>query len=204
LLSGFARVLDYFGTTAALRQLAILAILLLLAWLLAWRFEPKLEARVRAIENPNKKLLRVIVVLLRRTGWVFFIVLGSLALVAMQGFGWPGATYVVSTAVLLALAWIVIQLLAQMIRSSLLRRLLSVSIWIYFALLVLGINDEVGEALNAVGFTVGKLQISPLLIIKVVVLLGLLLWGAVALGNFTDRRLQKAEDLTPSLRVLIG
>jgi len=196
--------LDYFSTTSALLQLVILASLLLVARLVAWRFEPRLEARIRAIENPNKKLLRVIAVLLRRSSWVVFIVLGGIALSLMQGFGWPGATYVVSTAVLLALAWIVIQLLAQMIRSGLLRRLLSVGIWVYFALLVLGIDDDASAVLSAVTFTVGKLQISPLLIIKVVVLLGLLLWAAVVLGNFVDRRLQKHDDLTPSLRVLIG
>jgi small-conductance mechanosensitive channel len=198
------RVLDYFSTTSALLQLAILASLLLVARLVAWRYEPTLEARVRAIENPNKKLLRMIVVLLRRSNWVVFIVLGGIALSLMQGFGWPGATYVVSTAVLLALAWIVIQLLAQMIRSGLLRRLLSVGIWVYFALLVLGIDDDASRVLSAVGFTVGKLQISPLLVVKVVVFLGLLLWGAITLGDFVDRRLQKADDLTPSLRVLIG
>lgn len=197
-------MLDYFSSTAVLLQLVIVATLLLVARLVAWRLVPKLEARVRAIENPNKKLLRLIVVLLRRMSWIIFILLGGIALSVMKGFEWPGATYVVSTVVLLALAWIVIQLLAQMIRSGLLRRLLSVGIWVYFALLVLGIDDEAGEVLSAVSFTVGNLQISPLLVIKVVVLLGLLLWGAIAVGNFVDRRLQKSEDLTPSLRVLIG
>jgi len=33
---------------------------------------------------------------------------------------------------------------------------------------------------------------------------GILLWGSLKLGNFLDTRIQKVEDLTPSLRVLLG
>ncbi|MGD2129568.1 MAG: mechanosensitive ion channel [Lysobacterales bacterium] len=204
LLEYLQQLLDYFSTTSALLQLVILASLLLVARLAAWRLEPRLEARVRAIENPNHRLLRLIAVLLRRTVWVVFILLSSIALALMKGSGWPGATYVVSTALLLALAWIVIQLLAQMIHSRLLRRLLSVGVWIYVALVVLGIDDNAAQILNSVGFSIGQVEISPLKIIKVIVFIGALLWAAIALGNFVDNRLQGTDDLTPSLRVLIG
>jgi small-conductance mechanosensitive channel len=37
-----------------------------------------------------------------------------------------------------------------------------------------------------------------------IVFVGILLWVAIGLGNFVDRQLQNAEDLTPSLRVLLG
>jgi small-conductance mechanosensitive channel len=46
--------------------------------------------------------------------------------------------------------------------------------------------------------------VALLLIVNVVVFLGMLLWVAIGLGNFVDKRLQGAADLTPSLRVLIG
>jgi small-conductance mechanosensitive channel len=36
------------------------------------------------------------------------------------------------------------------------------------------------------------------------VLLGALLWAAISVGNFVDTRLQQTEELTPSLRVLLG
>lgn len=192
------------GSTATLVQLGIVAVVLLVARLAAWRIAPRFEARVRAIEHPNHRLLRLISVLLRRLDWVFFVILSSLALLLMRGFAWPGSEFVVETAVLLALAWLVIRLLSQLVRSRSMGKLLSIGIWAFVALELLGLRDEARLLLDSVSFSIGSLRISPLLVIKVFVLLGVLLWAASALGNFVDKRLQTADDLTPSLRVLIG
>jgi small-conductance mechanosensitive channel len=194
----------FLSSPSTLWQLAIVAFVLLIARLAAWRLEPRLEARVRAIEHPDHKLLRLIIVLLRRLYWVNFVILASVALLVMRAYDWPGSEFVVETAVLLALAWLVIRLLSQLVRSRTMGRLLSIGIWVYVALEILGLRDEATVLLDAVGFSIGSLRISPLLVIKVFVLLGVLLWVASALGNFVDRQLQETEDLTPSLRVLIG
>jgi small-conductance mechanosensitive channel len=193
-----------FGEKAILLQLIIVASILLVSRLAAWKTEPKLEARIRAIESPNHRLLRVLVVLLRRLDWAIFVILSGVALLLMQRFAWPGSDYVVLTALLLALAWLVIALLSQTIRSRLLGRMVSVLVWVYVALVLLGAVDEAALLLDAVGFSIGNFRLSLLLIIKVVVLLGALLWAAISVGNFVDTRLQQTEELTPSLRVLLG
>jgi small-conductance mechanosensitive channel len=77
-------------------------------------------------------------------------------------------------------------------------------VWVYVALVLLGALDEAALLLDAVGFSIGTFRLSLLLIIKVVVLLGALLWAAISVGNFLDTRLQRTEELTPSLRVLLG
>jgi len=197
-------LLVYFSKTAILLQLGIVALVLLISRLAAWKIAPRLEAQIRKLESPNHKLLRVLVVLLRRLDWVFFVLLSGVALLLMRAFGWQGSEYVVSTALLLALAWLVIGLLSQMIRSRLLGKAVSVLVWVYVALVLIGALDEAALLLDAVGFSIGTFRLSLLLIIKVVVLLGALLWGAITLGNFFDNRLQRTEELTPSLRVLLG
>ena len=197
-------LLVFFSKTSILLQLAIVAAVLLISRLAAWKIEPKLEAQIRRIESPNHKLLRVLVVLLRRLDWVFFVLLSGIALLLMRAFGWQGSEYVVTTALLLALAWLVIGLLSQLIRSRLLGKAVSVLVWVYVALVLLGALDEAAMLLDAVGFSIGTFRLSLLLIVKVVVLLGALLWGAISLGNFFDNRLQRTEELTPSLRVLLG
>ena len=197
-------LLVFFSKTSILLQLAIVAAVLLISRLAAWKIEPKLEAQIRRIESPNHKLLRVLVVLLRRLDWVFFVLLSGIALLLMRAFGWQGSEYVVTTALLLALAWLVIGLLSQLIRSRLLGKAVSVLVWVYVALVLLGALDEAALLLDAVGFSIGTFRLSLLLIVKVVVLLGALLWGAISLGNFFDNRLQRTEELTPSLRVLLG
>ena len=197
------RLLELSSETATLLQLAIVTTLLLVARLLAWRLEPKLEARLRAIESPNHKMMRLAVVLLRRLDWAVFIILSGIALLLMQAFGWPGSEYVVETATLLALAWLVLRLLSQLIKSRPLGKMISIGVWVYVALLVLGLTDDAAILLEAVGFEVGNFRLSLLLIVKMVVFVGVLLWVAIGLGNFIDRRLQGSEELTPSLAVLI-
>jgi small-conductance mechanosensitive channel len=202
---GFGQqLLDFFSGTATVVQLAIVAALLLAARLLDWRLAPRLDARMRAIESPNHNLLRLLVVLLRRLDWVFFVILAAIAMLLMRALGWPGSDYVVSTVLLLAVAWLVLGLLAQLIRSRPLGKLLAAGIWTYVALVVLGLVDDAALLLDAAGFSIGDFRVSPLLIIKVVVFLGVLLWVAISLGNFAERQLQAAEDLAPSLRVLLG
>jgi small-conductance mechanosensitive channel len=198
------KLLVFFGETAILAQLMIVAVLLLVSRLVAWRIRPKLETLVRGMQSPDHKLLRLIIVCLRRLDWIFFVLLAGIALLLMRTFAWPGSEYVVSTVLLLALAWVVLGLLAQMIRSRLLGRLVSILAWSFVALVLLGIEDDAALLLDAAGFTVGAFRMSLLLILKVFVLLGVLLWLSISLGNFIEKRLQNVEDFTPSLRVLLG
>jgi len=149
-------------------------------------------------------MLRVAAVLLRRLSWVIFVLLSGIAFFLMQATGWPGSSYVVEIAMLLALAWLVLRLLSQLIRNKALGKMVSIGVWLYVALQILGLTDDAGELLGAVGFEIGNFRLSLLLIVKMVVFVGVLLWVAIGLGNFIDRRLQGTEDLTPSLRVLIG
>ena len=204
-LAEFAdRLVVFFSETATLVQLIVVAIVLLIGRFAAWRLAPRLEAQVRELKDPDHNLLRVIVVVLRRLDWLFFVALGAIALLLMRVFGWPGSEYVVSTALLLALAWVAIGLLSQAIRSRFLGRIVAVLVWSYVALVLLGVAEDVGLLLDAAGFSIGNFRLSLLLIVKMFVFLGILLWAAIAIGNFVDKRLQRAEDLTPSLRVLLG
>lgn len=198
------KLVAFLGDSATLIQLTILLVVLLVARVVSWRVQPALESRIRALRDPDHTLLRIGSVLLRRLDWVFFVVLGGVVLLLMRLAGWPGAEYVVSTAVLLALAWIGLALLSQAIRSRLLGRTVSVLVWSYVALVLLGVDDDMSLLLDAAGFSVGNVRVSLLLVIKTLVFLGVLLWLAIATGNFADQRLQRTEELTPSLRVLLG
>lgn len=198
------RLLEFFSSTGALVQLGIVAALLLIARLVNWRVEPKLEARVRAIPSPNHKLLRMLIVLLRRLDWLIFVVLAAVAMLVIRAIGWPSTDYVVATVLLLALAWLVLGLLSQMIRSKPLGKLLAIGVWTYVALAILGLTDDAAVLLDAAAFSIGTFRLSLLLVLKMIVFVGILLWVGIGLGNFVDRQLQDAADLTPSLRVLIG
>ncbi|MGB5738641.1 MAG: mechanosensitive ion channel domain-containing protein, partial [Woeseia sp.] len=77
--------------------------------------------------------------------------------------------------------------------------------WAYVALLVFGVADDVANMLGGTQlFSVGDEPLTLLGLIKGVVFLGVMLWLALTIGNFLDRRVQQIDELTPSLRVLIG
>lgn len=193
----------YVREPATVIQIAIVASLFLTALLLSRRVEPRLDARARAIKgDPN--LLRMVIALLRRLEWVFFVAFVGVAVLLMRALKWPDSSQLASNAFLLALAWLVIAVLSRTIRSRATARLIAIAGWTYVALLVLGISDDAAALLNGIGFTIGKFRLSLLLMVKVVVFLGAWLWIAVSVGNFLDNRIQRSEELTPSLRVLVG
>ncbi len=192
------------GRTQSLQQLLIVAFILLLSRLLAKQLQPGLERRIRAMHQPNPRLLRLLSLLLRRMTWILFVVLTSIVLLVVRSVEWAGSGYVIYTSLLLALAWLGIALLSRIIRNRALSAVVAGMVWVYVALILLGIDDDMGQLLDAAGFSIGGFRLSILLIIKMLLLMGTLLWAAVALGNFFDNQLQKLEDLSPSLRVLLG
>lgn len=192
------------GRSQSLQQLLIVALILLLSRLLAKQLQPGLERRIRAMRNPNKRVLRMMSLLLRRMEWIVFTVLTAMALLVVRSMEWAGSGYVIYTSLLLALAWLAIALASRILHNRALSAVIAGVVWVYVALILLNIDDDMGQLLDAAGFSIGGFRLSILLIIKMLLLMGTLLWGAVVLGNFLANQLDKLEDLSPSLRVLLG
>ena len=66
----------------------------------------------------------------------------------------------------------------------------------------MGLLDETIAHLDATAIRFGAFRISALLALKPVCLLAI--WIATGIGNYLDRQLRNATDMTPSLQVLIG
>lgn len=114
-------------------------------------------------------------------------------------------TYLLGVAISLTTAWVVINIAAGVIQNRFVNRVVTVSAWTIAALSILRLLDPVTASLDspAVSLMVGGLRLSPLLLLKTTALLLVTLWGANALGNFLDKRVQSFTDLTPSIQVLI-
>jgi len=184
-------------------QVAIVVVLYVVARLLAGRIEPRLEARARSIKG-HPGLLRMVAALLRRSDWVMYVLLLAAVLTLMRATTWPSRSYIVSVVLTLACAWLVISVLSRVIRSRSIARLIALAVWAYVAVSVLGITGDVAAFLDGLGFAVGDARISALLLLKALVLLSATLWLAISIGDFLDNRIQRSDELTPSLRVLTG
>jgi len=184
-------------------QLGIIAALFVPAVFLARFVEPRLEQRARQIKG-MPGLLRIIVAFLRRLTWLFFAVLLAITYVAMRVAAWPESTFLVYSATLLSGAWLLIAVVSHAIRSRALGKVVNIVVWAYVAAAILGIVDDVAAVLDGAAFAVGNVRLSVLVILQGALFLGGLLWLSLSVGNFLDTRIQTVEELTPSLRVLIG
>lgn len=137
-------------------------------------------------------------------GTVIFVSLLAVAHSVMLSLTWPSRSYLVGVAISLATAWVVIALLAGLIRNRFVHRLVAICAWAIAAINILGLNEGVRSALESFSVVIGGLRITPLLVLKTTVLMLLTLWAANAVSDFLERRLRASADLTPSVQVLIG
>lgn len=101
-------------------------------------------------------------------------------------------------------AWIVIRIAVQFIENQALRNFFATIIWIIAALSIFGILDNTTEALDAIAFSVGELRISALAVIKSALLIFGLLYLAIFISGFAERKIEKTKGLTRSSKVLIS
>jgi small-conductance mechanosensitive channel len=132
-----------------------------------------------------------------------FAVLMTLARVVMLTSTWPSRSYLLSVAANLAFAWLIIRLVTSVIRNEFIVRLVSLSAWLVAALSILGRLDPTVEALDSVSVVLGDLRLTPLLLIKLAVLLAVALWLTNIASNFVESRITRSGDLTPSIQVLL-
>jgi small-conductance mechanosensitive channel len=194
---------EYLSHPELLFQVGLIVVLFLPAWFLSTRVEPLLEQQARKIRG-MPGTLRIVVAFLRRMEWLFFVIFLGVAYVLTSAVGWPEKNYLIYGVMLLAGAWLLISVVSHAIRSRFVGRIFTVIVWVFVAASILGIVDDVAAILDGVGFTVGAVRISVLSVLQMLVFVGGLLWIAVHAGDFFDRRVQKVEELTPSLRVLLG
>jgi len=196
-------VLAYFNTPAILIQLAMIGALFPPALFFSWLVESKLEAWARGIKG-MPEVLRLVVVFLRRLEWLFFVLLLATASVVTTALEWPESNSLIDSAMLLAAAWLAISVVSHVIRGRTFGRIFGLIAWIYVAATILGVTDEIAGLLDGAGFAVGAFRLSVLRVLQAVLLLGGVLWLSLAASNFLERRIQRMDELTPSLRVLVG
>ena len=197
------RTIDYMQDPVFLVQVGVVAVLVAVAVVVAKLLVPRLKKAARRIER-MPGLLRFIVVLLRRLQWLVLAMLLAITYALGEILLPDQELYFVYGSLLLTAAWFTISVLSQIIRNRTLRKAFAVSVWIYVATLIMGIADDIALLLDSAAFSAGNFRISVLGVLQAAVFLGALLWISFSTGNFLDRRIQDVDELTPSLRVLLG
>jgi len=165
-----------------------------------------LQARVNTDSLANRwplPLRRLAHVLVESFSTIVFAVLVIAARIAMYHSTWPSRSYMLVVAAKLALAWLIIRLVTSVIRNAFLVKLISVSAWVIAALSVINQLDPAVDALDSVSIVFGGLRLTPLVVIKLGLLLIAALWLTNVASNFAENRINQSTDLTPSIQVLL-
>ncbi len=159
-----------------------------------------LTSLASAWPTPLRLLMRVLV---GNASIAVFAVLMTLARVVLLTSTWPSRSYLLAIAAKLAFAWLLIHLVTSVIRNAFIVRLVSLSAWLVAALSILGELEPTLEALDSVAIVLSGLRLTPLLLIKLAVLMAVALWLTNIASNFVESRITRSSDLTPSIQVLL-
>lgn len=184
-----------------LLQLVLIAAAFLVARLLAPRAQRGME-RLSHQPRLERGLIQVCRALTPLMLPIIWLVVQWLSVVIATEAGWPH--HFVEIAVSLLAAWIIIRFAAQLVRDPAWSRIIAISAWTIAALNIVGLLDETIELLSTLGFEIGGLRITALIVIKGMAALALLLWLATVLSRFMERRISALPNLTPSVQVLFS
>ncbi|TFL18380.1 mechanosensitive ion channel family protein [Jannaschia formosa] len=188
----------------ALWQLLVIALVGGLAWLLRRWAADRMTAWMRTQTGRPKWQLRALVILRNRLGLVFFATLAWAAYFLMLNiFRFPSWSYYVELAATIATAWMIVSFVARLVRNPFLRKIVTWALWAYVTVFYLGLLDEAEAALDSLALEMGEFRLSLLGLLTGLVAIGIFLTVARFLSRTTTARLQRNEDLSPSMKVLI-
>ncbi|WP_207101810.1 mechanosensitive ion channel family protein [Paracoccus shandongensis] len=202
LWSRIALFLEIMILPQRLYQLAAIAGLMLLSWLVG-----RITARLwndwlRRRDNWPKWRLRLGVLIGRRMGLIIFAALAWTVVLVMREITWPSRSALIALAASIAAAWLATFFLVRLIANRFLRRIVSWAAWIWVTLFLLDLTDPAGDFLDSIAITLGELRLSALTVLKALVVTGLMIGAARALSRLIGGRLARNEDISPTMRVL--
>lgn len=180
----------------SLVQIVLLVVLCLLS-IFVWRGVRKKMPTVKGEWSAN--MLQVI----STYGWsLIFGVLGMAAGASLRALGHPGGA--LDAFAHLGMAWFFVRVLEAMVPGSFWGRMLAWIIWGAAVLQICGLFDDAVEFLDGMQVSFGQGHISVLAVLKGLVVAGFLLQGASMLSRFLGGRIETANGISPSMRVLFS
>nr|WP_242649817.1 mechanosensitive ion channel domain-containing protein [Yoonia litorea] len=186
-----------------LYQLLIVVGIFLVAHLLRALLGPRIRSWMASRENWPKWRMRILVVIHQRLRAIFFVGLIWLVILVMREITWPSRSYLLGIVGTLAFAWLVIVFATRLIKSPFLRKLVRYGAWTWVTLQILGLLEPAERLLDSIGFSIGEIRFSLLLLVQGIVILTVLVAMARFFTSTTAARVRANDDISPSMQVLI-
>ena len=164
---------------------------------------PRIRNWMGSRENWPKWRMRILAVVHQRLRAIFFVMLIWLVVFTMREVTWPSRSYILSVIGTLAFAWLSIMFATRLIKSPTLRKFVRYGAWTWATLQILGLLETSERLLDSIGFSMGEMRFSLLLLVQGLVILGVLITLARFFTTTTTTRIKSNEDISPSMQVLI-
>ena len=187
----------------SLYQLVIAIGVFIVAHVLRAVLGPRIREWMGSRDNWPKWRMRILVVVHQRLRAIFFVILIWLVIYVMREVTWPSRSYILSIIGTLAFAWLGIMFATRLIKSPTLRKFVRYGAWTWATLQILGLLDAAERLLDSIGFSMGEIRFSLLLLIQGLVILGVLITLARFFTTTTTARVKSNDDISPSMQVLI-
>jgi small-conductance mechanosensitive channel len=181
--------------------LIVLALVAMAAVLARWS-SVRMTEWMRGLEGVEKWRMRALIHIRNRLRLFWFVALSWGVYGVMQQTTWPSRSYMIGLAATVATAWLLVAVVARLVRNPLLRKLVTWGLWIYVTLYYLGLLEAATAFLDGLAIPFGDFRLSALAVLKALVVTTVLLTGARLVSTTTSARIQKNEDISPSMRVL--
>ena len=151
---------------------------------------------------PNR--LRLVAVLLRRTHLFFFVFALWFSVSALRALTWDSRSFFLLSIANLASAWLIISIVSWIIKNRTLARAVAILGWFIASLQILGVLSASVELADQLAIQLGEFRLSALLVFQGILLLSFLFWAAFFLSRLVEKQFQSLEDVSPTMRVLVG
>jgi small-conductance mechanosensitive channel len=186
-----------------LYQLGILILCVAVAWGLNRWIAPRFRGWMRTLEGRPKWQLRLLVVLNRRLGLLIFTALIWISAWIIAEFTpFVSRRFLLELVGTIAIAILLMDFAARLVRNPFLRRVVTWSLWIYVTFYYLGIIEEVSKFLDSIAINIGEFHLSLLTVIRALVVIGVLFTFARITTQTAAGRIRANEDISPSMQVL--
>ena len=184
-------------------QLGIAVACVLLAWVGRLWAAKRLRSWMHGLEGWPKWQLRVVLILQKRLQLLLLTALLWAATWIMQAlFFFPSRSYLLELAATIATAWLLVSLVARLIRNPILRRVVTWALGLWVTFYYLGLVDETTLLLDRTALAVGEFRISALTVLEALAVTGLLFALARFVTRTSSARIRRNEGISPSMQVL--
>lgn len=194
---------EFLFSAGNLGQLGLIAAALAAAWLLQRTFGPHLTAGIDGYDMPTRaaRILKSVVRFILPLAALVIIYAGS---VLHDSLGGNRSPDLLSVAMKLLVAWIVISSVLQLVENTFARHLFTLAIWGIAALSIFGVLDQTTEALDALALGFGDSRVSVLAVLKGLFAVFILLYLALFVSSFVERRVLRLSSVSRSIQVLLA